>query len=202
IDEDPLALDNRRYMVVPVREALNVLLVDGHFKSEPYQAETDYLAQALAPSEESPGQPKPIRVEVVAESQLSHRELSAFDVVVLCNVAQFSQPEVTSLDDFLKQGGGVVVFGGDQVVPENYNRLLYADGKGFLPAALGPSVGDVAKKEGAFLFNPLGYRHPIISEFQGQSDPVTAGITQVITYQYHKLVSKNSKAEIAMAFDT
>ncbi len=35
------------------------LLVDGHFKSEPYQAETDYLAQALSPSEESPGQPQP-----------------------------------------------------------------------------------------------------------------------------------------------
>jgi hypothetical protein len=202
IDDDPLALDNRRYMVVPVREALNVLLVDGHFKSEPYQAETDYLAQALAPSEESPGQPRPIRVEVVAESQLSHKELSAFDVVVLCNVAQFNQTEATALDDFLKQGGGVVVFGGDQVVPENYNRLLYADGKGLLPASIGPSVGDAAKKEGGFFFNPLGYRHPIISEYQGQSDPVTSGITLAITFQYHKLVlAKDSKAEIVMAFD-
>ena len=38
IDNDPLALDNKRYLVVPVREAINVLLVDGHFKSEPYQA--------------------------------------------------------------------------------------------------------------------------------------------------------------------
>ena len=46
---------------MPVRESLNVLLVDGHFKSEPYQAETDYLAQALSPTEESPGQPRPIR---------------------------------------------------------------------------------------------------------------------------------------------
>ena len=95
---------------------------------------------------------------------------------------------MTALDDFLKQGGGVVVFGGDQVVPDNYNRLLYADGKGLLPAAIGPSVGDAAKKEGGFFFNPLGYRHPIISEYQGQTDPVTAGITQAITFQYHKLV--------------
>jgi hypothetical protein len=109
---------------------------------------------------------------------------------------------VTALDDFLKQGGGVVVFGGDQVVAENYNRLLYADGKGLLPAAIGASVGDAAKKEGAFFFNPLGYRHPIISEFQGQSPAVTSGITQVITLQYHKLLGKNAKAEIAMAFDT
>ena len=49
IDDDPLALDDRRWLVVPVRESLNVLLVDGHFKSEPFQAETDYLAQALSP---------------------------------------------------------------------------------------------------------------------------------------------------------
>ena len=71
IDDDPLALDNRRCLVVPVRESLNVLLVDGHFKSEPYEAETDYLAQALSPTEESPGQPRPIKVEIVSESQLS-----------------------------------------------------------------------------------------------------------------------------------
>ena len=71
IDEDPLALDNKRWLVVPVRESIKVLLVDGHFKSEPYQAETDYLAQALSPSEESPGQPAPMHVEVVSESQLS-----------------------------------------------------------------------------------------------------------------------------------
>ncbi len=202
IDDDPLALDNKRYMVVPVRESLNVLLVDGHFKAEPYQAETDYLAQALSPTEQAPGQPRPIRVEVIPESQLSHKELPSFDVVVLCNVDQFSQPEVTAIDDFLNQGGGVVVFGGDQVVPENYNRLLYADGKGFLPAKFGASVGDAAKREGGFLFNPLGYRHPIVSEYQGESDPVTAGITQARTWQYHKLVlPKDTKAEVAMAFE-
>ena len=53
MDNDPLPLDDRRWLVVPVRESLNVLLVDGHFRSEPFQAETDYLAQALAPTEES-----------------------------------------------------------------------------------------------------------------------------------------------------
>jgi hypothetical protein len=202
IDDDPLALDNRRWLVVPVRESLNVLLVDGDFKSEPYQAETDYLAQALAPSEDSPGAPRPIRVEVVSEAQLSHRELTAYDVVVLCNVAQFSQPEAAALDDYLKQGGGVVVFGGDQVIAENYNRLLYDDGKGFLPAAIGPSVGDAAKKESAFYFNPLGYRHPIVAEYQGEEDPVRAGLIQVFSRRYHKLVRpKASKATVALEFE-
>ena len=62
IDNDPLPLDDRRWLAVPVRESLNVLLVDGHFKTEPFQAETDYLAQALTPAEGSPGQPGTIRV--------------------------------------------------------------------------------------------------------------------------------------------
>jgi hypothetical protein len=203
IDQDPLERDNHRWLVVPVRESLNVLLVDGHFKSEPYQAETDYLAQALAPGEESPGQPRPIKVAVVSESQLSRGDLAPYDVVVLCNVAQFSQSEVTALDDFLRQGGGLVVFGGDQVVTDNYNRLLFDDGKGLLPAALGPSVGDAAKKDTRYSFNPLGFRHPIVAAFQGETEPVTAGLTQALSFQYHKLlVPKGSQTQVALAFET
>jgi hypothetical protein len=203
IDDDPLAEDNRRWLVVPVVESLSVLLVDGQYKSEPYQAETDYLAQALSPSEESPGQPRPIRVEVISEPALAQRDLAGYDVVVLCNVPQFSQAEVTELDDCLKQGKGVVIFGGDQVVADNYNRWLFADGKGLLPAAIGPSRGDASKKEAGFFFNPLGYRHAIVSEFRGEADPVTAGLTQVFTWQYHRLrPAEKSTAEVALAFDT
>ena len=64
-------------------------------------------------------------------------------------------------------------------------------------------MGDAAKKEAAFSFNPLGYRHPIVAAYQGETDPVTAGLTQAITWQYHKLMlPKGSKAEVALAFDT
>jgi hypothetical protein len=201
-DNDPLPLDDHRWLAVPVRESLSVLLVDGHYKAEPYQAETDYLAQALDPTEGSPGQPGMIRVEVVAESQLARRELGVHDVVVLCNVAQFSQAEVAALDDFLRQGGGVVVFGGDQVMADNYNRLLYADGQGLLPAAIGPATGSASRKEGAFAFNTLEFRHPLVAEFRNQSDPVTAGLTLVRIYQYHKLtLPKESAAQVALALE-
>jgi hypothetical protein len=202
IDDDPLKLDNHRWLAVPVREHLSVLLVDGHFKPEPFQAETDYLAQALSPAVTSEGSPSVIHVEVVSESQLSRRDLAPFDAVVLCNIAQFTEAEVTALDDYLKQGGGVVVFGGDQVVADNYNRLLYEDGKGILPAALGPTIGDAARKEASFGFNPLDYRHPIVDEFDGESDEVKASLTGTRTWQFHKLrLPRNSPAQVALAFD-
>lgn len=203
IDDDALALDNHRWQAVPVREFLNVLLVDGHFKSEPFEAETDFLAAALNPASDTTGAPSAIRTTVVAESQLARLELTSYDTVVLCNIAQFTESEVSSLEDYLKQGGGVVVFGGDQVVRENYNRLLYADGKGLLPASIGANVGDASKKnESAFGLQPLGYRHPIVEEFANESEAVQASLTGTRVYEFHKLtIPKGSKAKVALGFE-
>ncbi len=203
IDDDLLSIDNHRVLAVLVHEHIEVLLVDGDFKTEPFQAETDYLAQALSPSSDSPGSPTPVKTTVVAESQLSRRELAAYDAVVLCNIAQVTEAEVSALEAYLKQGGGVVYFGGDMVVPENANRLLFADGKGLLPAMIGPSVGDSSKQGGApFSFNPLGFRHPIVAMFNGESDEVQAGLTSVKTWQFEKLsIPKESSAKVALAFE-
>lgn len=202
IDDDPLDLDNHRWLAVPVREHINVLLVDGEYKPEPFQSETDYLAQALSPAATSAGSPSTLRTEVVAESQLSRRDLTPYDAVVLCNVAQVTEAEVTALEDYLKQGGGVVVFGGGQVSADNYNRLLHAEGKGLLPAAVGPTVGDASKKEASFGFDPLGFRHPIVADFAGASDPVQAGLTGSKTWQFHKLkLPRGGSARVALAFD-
>ncbi len=118
--------------------------------------------------------------------------------MILCNIAQFNESEVKTLTDYLKQGGGVVVFGGDQVVADNYNRWLHDDGKGLLPASIGPSVGDATQKKGSFGFNPLGFRHPILSAFEGESDQVKAGLTGARVWQYEKLkLPKDSTAEVA-----
>jgi len=202
IDEDPLKLDNHRWLAVPVHEYLNVLLVDGDPKTQVFQAETDYLTQALSPSDSSPGTPSPIHTEVVTEGALSRRELAPFDVVVLCNLAQFTEAEVAALEAYLKQGGGVVIASGDQVMVDNYNRLLYADGKGLLPAAIGPPVGSAeGKNQGAFTFDPLGYRHPIVAPFDGAAPTVQAGLIEARTWQYHKLkLPKGTIAKVALAF--
>jgi hypothetical protein len=202
IDDDPLPLDNTRWLSIPVRESLRVLLVDGDPQSEPFRSETDYLAVALAPEPESPGTPSPITVDVAPESQLSVRDLARYDAVVLCNLARFTSAEVSALDAYLKQGGGVVVFGGDQVRPDNYNEALFAKGQGLLPAQLGPIVGDAEGPSGRFEFNPLGFKHPIIAEFTGQSPGVTASLTRVKTARFHKLIlPKNTSARVALAFD-
>ncbi|WZO96482.1 BatA domain-containing protein [Isosphaeraceae bacterium EP7] len=201
VDEDSLKLDDRRVLAVPVRESLKVLLVDGDFKSEAFQAETDYLAQALSPSGDQGGPASPIKVQVVPENQLVRRELSDYDAVILCNVAQVTEAEVASLEGYLKQGGGVVIFGGDQVLADNYNRLLYADGKGLLPALIGPSVGDAKLMQTPFTFDAKGFKHPIVALFGDESDQVQAGLTSVKTWKYQALkLPADTRARVALAF--
>ena len=153
---------------MPVREAVNVLLVDGDPQSEPFQSETDYLAQALSPEEKSAGSPSQVKVTVVNESQIGARDLTPFDAVVLANVAQFTGAEVSSLDAYLKQGGGVVIFGGDQVVVENYNSILFDSGKGILPAEIVGGVGDAKANQGSVDFDARDYKHPIVGLYQAR----------------------------------
>ncbi|MBX6311724.1 MAG: VWA domain-containing protein [Isosphaeraceae bacterium] len=201
IDDDPLKLDNHRWLSVPVREAVNVLLVDGDPKTEAFRSETDFLAAALNPETDSPGTVSPIKAEVASESQVARRDLTSYDVIILCNVAQFTGAEVSALESFLKQGGGVVVFGGDQIQAENYNRLLFDGGKGLLPAEIGPTVGDPDRPQGAFYFNALGFKHPIVAEFAGATATVASSLINAKTYRYHKLrLPKDSTAQVALAF--
>ena len=179
LDPDPLKLDDRRGSPCRFANTLNVLLVDGHFKSEPFQAETDYLAQALNPAADSSGPPSVIRCggglrrSVVSPGTRRRTTWSS-----LCNIAQFTETEVAALDDFLKQGGGVVIFGGDQVVPENYNRLLYRRRQGLLPAADRPQrrrrgqEGVVASAS-----TRSGFATRSSSRSRSESDAVVAGLT-------------------------
>ena len=215
IDDDALPTDNKRALVVSVRDALNVLLVDGSPKPEPFAGETDYLAQALSPDEKSSdpaaggstngGSTVAIKTEVVNESQLSARDLSAFDAVVLCNVAEFKSAEVSALDAFLKQGGGVVVFGGDAVVADSYNQMLYKNGEGILPASVEATIGDARSKQGAFEFDARDFKHPIVNPFQGAPANVIAGLTGAKTWQYAKLKIPSdgkTQAKVALYFNS
>jgi hypothetical protein len=204
IDDDPLKIDNSRRIALPVREFLNVLLVDGQPKAEPFQSETDYLAQALNPEVKSSGSTSQIRTEIVNESQLGSRDLAPFDAVVLCNIAQLTPPEVTALDAYLKQGGGLVVFSGDQVIIDNYNQLLFADGKGLLPASIAGIVGDAQAKKDGFEFDARDYKHPIVNLFDNADSNVIAGLTGAKTWQYHqlKLAEDGSLAKVALWFNS
>ncbi len=212
-EADPLVPDDRRSIVASVKDRIRILLVDGDLNPEPFAAETDYLAQALSPAESAqpgdagaandPSAVPPVALEVIPESRFGNVEMATYDVIVMANVSQPSDPEALALDRYVRQGGGLVLFTGDRTVAEGWNSRLATPERMLLPATIGQSVGDAARKTGAFLIEPLAYRHPLVTDYEGAAPAVQSGLTQVATWQYHKLTRQaDSDARVALAFDS
>jgi hypothetical protein len=140
IENDALDLDDSRSLVVTVKDTLPVMLVNGKPAAEEYERATGYLRDALQPSENRAGLAEsPVRVKVISETQFGDAtlgDLTGYDCVFLCDVARFSAAEVRRLETHLKRGGGAIFCLGPRVDLEAYNRLLFKNGEGILPARL------------------------------------------------------------------
>jgi hypothetical protein len=184
IADDALTLDNRRWNSVPVRESIRVLCVGGR------PGETRHLAVALAPRKLPGG-----AIDVVESlaSRLLEADLASFDGVFLCNVGRVSKEEAAALYGFVRRGGGLVVFAGDQVLAENYNELLAGDVESrVLPARWQETVAT-----GNYKIDPLDYRHPIVAPFRGFEQ---AGLLTTPIWKYARLKPLDD-AHVAAALD-
>ncbi len=206
---DGLRVDDSRRLVIPVRDELQVLLVNGKPSGEPMGNATDFLKLSLSP--DIPNRPpvSPIRPTVIREGDLLGTDLARFDCVFLCNVAMLTDREAELLRGYLESGGGVVFCLGDQVRPDNYNEILYKSADGarqgnlgpLLPAKLLERVGDAKKKETFFEFEPPGdFAHPIVRPFQGNPG---AGLELTKTFSYFKTqVLEDRGATVVLRFSS
>ena len=196
---DLLDIDNHRWLTVPVKESLRVLLVDGAAGGGDFQGATDYLLYALDPDAGTDHR-SAIQPQVVGESALTDLDLKEYDCVFLCNVAQFTSGEAKILDRYLKQGGGLVFFLGDRVNAESYNRELGGEGASGIRILPGKLDQAVKAKSPPYLFNPLDYKHPIVRPFRGAE---TTGLLTTRTYKYFRVIPpEKSAAKVALAFDS
>ncbi len=161
IEPDALGIDNTRAFAVPVAHALRVLLVNGEPATDSLDDETYLLAVALRPEgAEFSGN----EVTVVDENEFEDTDLANFHVVVLANVYRITEETSTRLEAYAANGGGVLFFLGDQIDVALYNRMLYRDGKGLLPAALGEVIAAPADRPGFAVGDP-DTTHPILRRF-------------------------------------
>lgn len=140
VDGDALDLDDNRSVVITVKDTVPVMLVNGKPAAEPLERATEFLYLALNPYEKEPAPRNlPVRPKVLSESQFSDAglgDLTGYDCVFLCDVARLSVAEVRRLETHVRSGGGAVFCLGPHVDLEAYNRLLYRNGQGLLPARL------------------------------------------------------------------
>jgi len=167
IAADVLPRDNARYYAAAVREGVPILLVDGEPSSEYGETETFYLQRALNP----PGDIiSGNQVEVVTENQFEGTPLDRYQVIVLANLYRITENRRVSLERWVRAGGGLVFFLGDQVDELFYNEKLHAKGAGLFPLALAGVRGDEAAREWVHL-SESSANHPVLRVFEGAQNP-------------------------------
>ncbi|MEK6674699.1 MAG: BatA domain-containing protein [Planctomycetota bacterium] len=175
LPQDSLPADNVRYLAADVASAIRIVLVNGEPSPDSYNDEVTFLKTALRPAGTMFSGNEPI---VVDEAELERTDLTTFSVVVLANVYRLSDPVVEALERFVRNGGGLVVFLGDQVDPDLYSGLLSRGGKGLLPLKL----GGVVRPANPAKLVVTDATHPALRGLSREGDPL--GLSQVPFFQF------------------
>jgi hypothetical protein len=172
ISDDALPGDNRQDFAVDVVPALPVLLIDGDDRPSPKVRGTDFLRDALAPARDAnPG----VIVRVIPSynfdpvhltQDLSDQPGTAPRVVVLSNVPRLSAAQQEGIENFLAQGGGVLVTCGERCEAKDYNDALFRGGQGWLPAALVEPIGSEDDPAKAARPVAASFFHPVVELFR------------------------------------
>jgi hypothetical protein len=72
---------------------------------------------------------------------------------------------VAGLENFVRGGGGLMIFPGELTAPAFYNTML-GEGLGLLPATMGAAWGDATQDKQFRMLQPGGYTNPIVSIWQ------------------------------------
>lgn len=224
---DHLKVDDTRFFTIEVRDKTHVLIVDPKPSGRFNESEGAYLAAALDPASvfarngpvsesTSPRTERdgwrdavsPFSVEVSAQHELSFQALPEFDVVALCNVPALTRSNWNRLGRFVDQGGGLLVFLGDQVDVESYNhRNGSAEESRLLPARI-LEVVDVSESSaleghdtsGQHAFLRLSRKpltHPFVHEFARQEN---SGLFDARIEKYMRIEVDSAVGEVVWKY--
>jgi len=199
LQEDQLSLDDRRWLSLPAKDRLRVLLVNGVTSGRELDAATAYLDLALSPRLSPSDATGLIQPRVINEGDFISTDLTQYDCLFLCNIGRLTSQEVEILTAYVRGGGGLVVCLGDQVDLENYNRTLYQEGQGLLPVKIESRVDRSSDNASGFAFDSAIIEHPIMEPFLGNPN---AGLESVEKNSYFKTsFPEDSTARVVLKFE-
>jgi hypothetical protein len=142
LSNDDLPGDNWFDQVVEVRDQVKILVVDGNLdQRDSERSSSFYLVNALAPVRDVDRSKYHLQIDVVSPEQAGGAALDDKAVCILVNVPmpfRFGDEGVRQTKEFLdaltrfvRKGRGLLMYGGENVVPDAYNRWL--GDRGLLP---------------------------------------------------------------------
>ncbi len=129
LETDAVGADNVRFAVVDVTQTAPVLIIDG----DPRGSDAFFLSTALAPGGKVKSGLSPL---VESPRFLREHALEGYEAIFLLNFERLDETEVAALEAYVRSGGGLAFFLGEQNRAEWINKNLYRDGQGLFPLPL------------------------------------------------------------------
>jgi hypothetical protein len=148
-EDEGIPGDNVRYAVVEVRKEVPVLVIDSDLRNPPRPGgDTDQLEKAITSA-------RGFKVVRGGVDELRKPNLSQYPSIYLLNIPLLKPEQKKNLENYVRNGGGVVFFVGPKVNPKYYNDQLYkddvgTDGKGLFPVPLAERFTEPLKEEDQF----------------------------------------------------
>ena len=160
-ETDGLPLDNAAEFVVRCRERIKVLVQDAHPTADPSKSESFYLLTAMAPG----GEAGSLAPKLRENATFTNLNLHDYDALALTGVANMAAADIAALTEFVKSGGGLLLFPGPTTDAKRLNSELSA----LLPATLEPRK--TLTEEEALTLHPdtIPATHPALALFRDTS---------------------------------
>ncbi len=181
--KDSKPVDNSRQIVIRAIEKIKTLLIDGEPGRSITESETFFLQNALIPVPEELVESFFISTDKVNLGSINDVEIDDYDVIFLANVPDFSEEIITKINNFVKGGGGLVVFPGDNINTSFYNQELH-EKINLLPASYGKIIPEEGSTNSLSL-QASGYNHPLVELW---NDPGAGTLGDVKTVKAIELV--------------
>lgn len=137
LEGDAFPEDNTFSLIIPVREKIPTLLVKGRSGSAPLSGPTDFLEIALSPHQNISTNATfkdVIHPTVIEETKFNERALLDQQIVILANVERLNGNQLKHLRQHIEQGAHLIIFPGPDIDLNWYDKELYLQAKGLLPA--------------------------------------------------------------------
>ncbi len=176
IDDHRLPNDDVRHLAAEMFSDIRVLVADGKPGDDEPRTEGFYLSRSLNLADpETEARVGPASAEVVPHYRMGDRNLSNYRVIILADVPEPSNPAM--LERFVRAGGGLVLFPGDQAGNDLYNRKMLEGNVKLLPARIGAASGDEEKRESYVGLAASGLEHPVMRFFDSpENRPLLAEV--------------------------
>jgi hypothetical protein len=199
--DNRLPVDDTRNRVVQVVGQIKVLIVEGERGVGGQGSSGAFLDAALNPTGYSANNDANsagyVATERISDLEVGNKVLADYRCICLCGVGQIDDNQAAQLEQYVRQGGTLMLFMGDPVTAEDYNATLYKHH--LLPGPLTKRVivsGNDKPRQ--FDFNSHRPLNRLLADFQNQEE---TGMEAAAIYSYWQVdLPPNSTAERVLNF--